>query len=69
MSKSKQEIINELISRGYNTIDEQGVITVLCDETIISVSDCMNKLREELKTLGYNGSYGVKAKNGKYKEV
>ena len=69
MAKSKQEIIDELIKRGYNTIDEQGVITVLCDENKLSVSDCMAKLREELKDLNYNGSYGVKAKNGKYKDV
>lgn len=69
MAKSKQEIIDELIKRSYNVIDEQGVITVLCDENKLSVSDCMAKLREELKTLNYNGSYGVKAKNGKYKEV
>lgn len=51
MAKSKQEIIDELIKRGYNVIDEQGVITVLCDENKLSVSDCMTKLREELKTL------------------
>lgn len=69
MAKSKQEIIDELIKRGYNVIDEQGVITVLCDENKLSVSDCMAKLREELKAFNYNGSYGVKAKNGKYKEV
>lgn len=69
MVKDKQEIIDELIKHGYNVIDEQGVITVLCDENKLSVSDCMAKLREELKTLNYNGSYGVKAKNGKYKEV
>lgn len=69
MAKSKQEIIDELIKRGYNVIDEQGVITVLCDENKLSVSDCMAKLREELKALNYNGSYGVKAKNGKYKDV
>lgn len=69
MTKSKQEIINELINHGYNAIDEQGVITVLCDENKLSVSDCMAKLREELKAFNYNGSYGVKAKNGKYKDV
>lgn len=69
MVKDKQEIIDELIKRGYNVIDKQGVITVLCDENKLNVSDCMAKLREELKTLNYNGSYGVKAKNGKYKEV
>ena len=69
MTKSKQEIINELINRGYNVIDEQGVITVLCDENKLSVSDCMVKLREELKAFNYNCSYGVKAKNDKYKEV
>ena len=69
MAKSKQEIIDELIKRGYNTIDEKGIITVLCDETKISVSDCMAKLREDLKELKYNASYGVRTENSKYKEV
>lgn len=69
MAKSKQEIIDELIKRGYNVIDEKDIITVLCDETRISVSDCMAKLREDLKELKYNASYGVRTENGKYKEV
>ena len=69
MAKSKQEIIDELIKRGYKAINEKGVITVLCDETKISVSDYMTKLREDLKELKYNASYGVRTENGKYKEV
>lgn len=69
MAKSKQEIIDELIKCGYNVIDEQGVITVLCDENKLSISDCMAKLREDLKELKYNASYGVRTENGKYKEV
>ena len=50
MVKDKQKIIDELKNHGYNVIDEQGVITVLCDENELSVSSCMAKLREELKT-------------------
>lgn len=69
MAKNKQEIIDELIKHGYNVIDEQGVITVLCDENELSVSSCMAKLREELKELKYNASYGVRTENGKYKEI
>lgn len=69
MADNKQEIINELINHGYKAINEQGVIMVLCDETQISVSECMAKLRKELKDLNYNASYGVRTENGKYKEV
>lgn len=69
MAKSKQEIIDELIKRGYNVIDEQDVITVLCDENKLSVSDCMTKLREDLKELKYNALYGVRTENSKHKEV
>lgn len=69
MANDKQNIIDELIKRGYKAINEQGVITVLCDETKISVSECMANLRKELKDLNYDASYGVRTENGKYKEV
>lgn len=69
MANDKQDIIDELIKKGYKAINEQGVIMVLCDETKISVSECMNNLRKELKDLNYNASYGVRTENGKYKEV
>lgn len=69
MSISKEKVIEHLTNKGYKAINEQGVITVLCDENKISVSECMTKLREELKDLNYDASYGVRIENGKYKEV
>ena len=69
MSDYKQEIIDKLKEKGYNAINEQGVITVLCNEETISVADCMKLLKEEMKLLNYNQSYGVRAENTKTKEV
>lgn len=69
MSISKDKVIEHLTNKGYKAINEQGVITVLCDENKISVSDCMANLRNELKEINYNASYGVRAENAKYKGV
>ena len=69
MSDYKQEIIDKLKEKGYNAINEQGVITILCNEKEISVADCMKLLKEEMKLLNYNQLYGVRAENTKTKEV
>lgn len=69
MAISKEKVIEYLTGKGYKAINEQGVIVVICNTENTTVHECMIELKKELKQIGYNQSYGVKAKNIKeYKE-
>lgn len=69
MSISKEKVIEHLTNKGYKAINEQGVIVVLCDIEKIAVHNCMIDLEKELKQIGYNQSYGVRAENAKHRDV